>query len=144
MKLFFRELKPMLISHDIIDKYSNAKSFKIFNLGAERVETLIEYLGGLDLSIRMVLYLMIKHLEVINAQKDVNLMDFYNLSVVFGPTLIESDAIEMLKAVEILKTVLDNAANLFKSEKYMAGILENIERVKAQSGDDSPGGIGGN
>ncbi|KII65235.1 hypothetical protein RF11_00279 [Thelohanellus kitauei] len=83
-----------------------------------------EDLASLNLSHRYCLFRLIKHFEIINSNKDRNLMPYYNIGVVFGPTLIESDAIDSPNTVEVLANILINSYELLNSEDFMSGIEE--------------------
>ncbi|XP_064214417.1 uncharacterized protein LOC103313394 isoform X2 [Tribolium castaneum] len=80
LKLFFRELKQPLISAEVYEELREA----ITN-GKFEIRTVVDNLPAPS---RNTLLFIIKHLLKVCEHKDANKMDFYNLAICWGPTLI--------------------------------------------------------
>ncbi|XP_044260977.1 uncharacterized protein LOC123008963 isoform X2 [Tribolium madens] len=80
LKLFFRELKQPLISCEVYEELREA----ITN-GKNEIRTIVDNLPAPS---RATLLYIIKHLLKVCERKEDNKMDFYNLSICWGPTLI--------------------------------------------------------
>uniref|UniRef100_A0A6G3MGA8 Rho GTPase-activating protein 15 (Trinotate prediction) n=1 Tax=Henneguya salminicola TaxID=69463 RepID=A0A6G3MGA8_HENSL len=112
VKLFLRELRRKIFPQNILSQFYGIKA------NSDRIECVINAISCLDSSCKSVLYRLVRHFTMINDHSANNLMDFYNISVVFGPTLIECDVLEMLKSVDLIKFILLNHDDIFKEQFY--------------------------
>ncbi|KAF1744664.1 hypothetical protein MXB_5548, partial [Myxobolus squamalis] len=132
VKSFFRNLQVKIIPSDILTNYSSCTNT------LDRVNQLIEGIASLPHSNRFFLLRLLHHFDNVCSHSKLNFMDQRNISVVFGPTLIESDALDMCTAVDILQTLLFNQKLLFINDKFMKGItpIRIIVTMKVSSEEE--------
>ena len=99
LKLYLRELKDPLIPFDYYEKFiqvikEHTKPEQVIPLFKELVQQLSPI-------VQHSLYILCKHLKLVVEHQSKNLMNYENVSIVFGPTT-------MRPKVETMETMLDN------------------------------------
>ncbi|KAB0799280.1 hypothetical protein PPYR_07160 [Photinus pyralis] len=85
LKLFFRELKEPLIPHKL---YENLFKFIDLDLTPKIGDSVKQLTSKMDKAHKTTLLTLLDHLLKVEAHSEENRMDAYNISIVWGPTLI--------------------------------------------------------
>ena len=118
LKLFFRELREPLIPWDIVDKLLMAANSQSRKQKVKQMKALVQSMPSTH---RATLGFLLRHLVQVTEFKDRNRMQFSNLAIVFGPTLMwppthlvsHNLALDMMQQNIIVEALLNNVNQLF-------------------------------
>ena len=118
LKLFFRELKEPLIPWLIVDKLLLAANSQSRKQKVKQMKALVQ---SMPQAHRSTLGYLLRHLVKVTEFKDRNRMQFSNLAIVFGPTLMwpptnlvsTNLALDMMQQNIIVEALLNNVNQLF-------------------------------
>ena len=118
LKLFFRELKEPLIPWGIVDKLLLAANSQSRKQKVKQMKALVQSMSSAH---RSTLGFLLRHLVKVTEYKDRNRMQFSNLAIVFGPTLMwppthlvsNNLALDMMQQNIIVEALLNNVNQLF-------------------------------
>ena len=118
LKLFFRELKEPLIPWGIVDKLLLAANSQSRKQKIKQMNALVQSMPSAH---RSTLGFLLRHLVKVTEYKDRNRMQFSNLAIVFGPTLMwppthlvsNNLALDMMQQNIIVEALLNNVNQLF-------------------------------
>ncbi|KAF5271136.1 hypothetical protein FQR65_LT17716 [Abscondita terminalis] len=85
LKLFFRELKEPLIPHKVYEDLSKYLDVEISPKVEDAVKNVV---NKMDKAHKRTLLALVEHLLKVESYNEENRMDVYNISIVWGPTLI--------------------------------------------------------
>lgn len=119
LKLFFRELKEPLIPWEIVDRLLLAANHQSKKQRLKQLKSLVNQ--GMPPAHRTTLAFLLRHLVRVTEHKDRNRMQFSNLAIVFGPTLMwppthlvsHNLALDMMQQNIIVEALLTNVAHIF-------------------------------
>ncbi|KAI9019020.1 hypothetical protein DFJ74DRAFT_708221 [Hyaloraphidium curvatum] len=107
LKAYFRELANPLIPFETYEDFLNAVRLPSRDMKLSQIKDLVQSMAaGFQAHYNVLEYLM-RHLQRVQAQSDVNKMEPSNLAIVFGPTILKSPA-ENAGNVEIMNIPLQN------------------------------------
>lgn len=116
LKLFFRELTDPLFPKSMFAQLIDAGRMQDERLRLIQIHELINELPDPNYA---TLRLLGKHLYMISINSEINKMGVTNLSIVWGPTLIDSqgapDPMEMKYSSQVIEVVLQNYNQIFES-----------------------------
>ena len=118
LKLFFRELREPLIPWEIVDKLLLAANSQSRKQKVKQMKSLVQSISSAH---RATLGFLLRHLVKVTEYKDRNRMQFSNLAIVFGPTLMwppthlvsHNLALDMMQQNIIVEALLNNVNQLF-------------------------------
>jgi len=118
LKLFFRELREPLIPWEIVDKLLLAANSQSRKQKVKHMKSLVQSMSSAH---RSTLGFLLRHLVKVTEYKDRNRMQFSNLAIVFGPTLMwppthlvsHNLALDMMQQNIIVEALLNNVHQLF-------------------------------
>ena len=118
LKLFFRELREPLIPWEIVDKLLLAANSQSRKQKVKQMKSLVQ---SMPTPHRTTLGFLLRHLVKVTEFKDRNRMQFSNLAIVFGPTLMwppthlvsHNLALDMMQQNIIVEALLNNVQQLF-------------------------------
>ena len=118
LKLFFRELKEPLIPWEIVNKLLLAANNQSRKRKIQEMKKLVSSMPNCH---RQTLHFLLSHLVKVTQFKDKNRMQFSNLAIVFGPTLMWPPpssvsfnlALDMMQQNIIVEALLNNVDQLF-------------------------------
>merc|ERR1712150_43901 len=118
LKLFFRELREPLIPWEIVDKLLLAANSQSRKQKVKQMKSLVQSMSSAH---RSTLGFLLRHLVKVTEYKDRNRMQFSNLAIVFGPTLMwppphlvsHNLALDMMQQNIIVEALLNNVNQLF-------------------------------
>ena len=118
LKLFFRELREPLIPWEIVDKLLMAANAQSRKAKVKQMKGLVQSIPAAH---KTTLGYLLKHLVKVTEFKDRNRMQFSNLAIVFGPTLMwppthlvsHNLALDMMQQNIIVEALLNNVQQLF-------------------------------
>ena len=118
LKLFFRELREPLIPWDIVDKLLLAANSQSRKQKVKQMKSLVQSIPSAH---RATLGYLLRHLVKVTEYKDRNRMQFSNLAIVFGPTLMwppthlvsHNLALDMMQQNIIVEALLNNVHQCF-------------------------------
>lgn len=114
LKRYFRKLPDPLIPFGLYDEFVRVSQTR----PEERIPQLQKLVGKLPPANRETLFVLCKHLSLVNSYKEVNRMGIKNLSVVFAPTISrdatgEREMIDMGHRNDTTETLLGNYEKIF-------------------------------
>jgi hypothetical protein len=118
LKLFFRELREPLIPWEIVDKLLLAANSQSRKQKVKQMKSLVQSMSSPH---RATLGFLLRHLVKVTEYKDRNRMQFSNLAIVFGPTLMwppthlvsHNLALDMMQQNIIVEALLNNVQQMF-------------------------------
>ena len=118
LKLFFRELKEPLIPWEFVNKLLLAANHQSKKKKVEQMKNLISKMPSAH---KATLAYLLRHLVKVTHFKDKNRMQFSNLAIVFGPTLMWPPpqlvsynlALDMMQQNIIVEALLTNVEHIF-------------------------------
>ena len=127
-KLYFRELKDPLIPYEQYDQFiklaketSTNKEENKTNLKPEKVLSMYkEIVDQMNAYSQNSLYILCKHLNLVASHCETNKMNFDNISIVFGPTI-------MLPKEETVANIMDNPSKC----QVVAYLVQHYEKLFA-------------
>ena len=118
LKLFFRELKEPLIPWEFVNKLLLAANHQSKKKKVEQMKALVAKMPAPH---KATLAFLLRHLVKVTEFKDKNRMQFSNLAIVFGPTLMwpppqlvsHNLALDMMQQNVIVEALLTNVEKIF-------------------------------
>lgn len=124
LKRYLRKLPEPLIPYSLYDEFIKVSSNNAANKHEKRTYDLkVNVLSKLPSANKHALFLLCKHLVLIDSYSSINRMGFKNLSVVFAPTIArdksgEREMLDMGYRNNVIELLLTNAEQLFDDYSF--------------------------